>query len=154
MDVLLGIGMQMVMPLLGRPPDDALLRGRLGHECENELKRPAGRIGAVREIAMVSGHDGKDAQPIERNADGQRLPGDARPDRREAAEMDEYEGNSRRIDDVVMQFVGIGVRGHRSAIRLGRWLVSYMERAAGFAKRSPGSSLRKSSYRTRSPQRL
>ena len=75
----------MVMPVFGGPPDDALLRGGLGQEGEDELKRPARRIGAVREIAMIAGADGEDAQPIERDANGQRLPGDAGPDRREAA---------------------------------------------------------------------
>ena len=62
-------------------------------EREDELKRPAGRIGAVREIAMIAGADGEDAQPIERDADRERLPGHAGPDRREAGEMDQDEGN-------------------------------------------------------------
>ena len=85
MHVVPGVGMQMVMAVLGGPPDDALLRGGLGQERKDELKRSARRIGAVREIAMIAGADGEDAQPIERDAKDQRLQGDAGPDRREAA---------------------------------------------------------------------
>ena len=44
-----------------------------------------------------------------------RLPGDAGPDRREAGEMDQHEGNGRRIDDVVMLVAG---RGARARVRL------------------------------------
>src|SRR5678815_2081105 len=93
MHVVPGIGIQMMMAVLGSPPDDALLRRCLGHERKNELKRPACRIRAVREIAMIACADSKDAQPIKRHADDERLPGDACPDRSEAAEMDQNEGN-------------------------------------------------------------
>src|SRR4029079_4665388 len=93
MHVVPGIGIQMVMPVLRSPPDDALLRSGLGHEREDELEGPARRIGPVREIAMIACADGEDAQPIERDANSERLPGDAGPDCSEAAEMDEDEGN-------------------------------------------------------------
>ena len=87
MHVLQAIGVQVVMTMLGGPPQNAFLRARLGQKREDELKRPAGRIGAMREIPVVPGADRKDAQPIKRCAKCNGLPGDAGPDSREAGEM-------------------------------------------------------------------
>ena len=47
MHVVLGIREQVVVPVLGSPPQHALLGGTLSKTCENELERPARRIGAV-----------------------------------------------------------------------------------------------------------
>ena len=63
----------------------------------------------MREIAMIAGADGKHAQPIERDADRDRLPGDAGPDRRDAGEMHQHERDRGRIDDVAMGVVGVRV---------------------------------------------
>ena len=68
MHILGRIGMQMMLAMLGRPPQDALLGARLGKEGEDELEHPRGRIGAMGEIAVVSSTDRKDTQPIERGA--------------------------------------------------------------------------------------
>jgi hypothetical protein len=47
MHVMLGVGMPVVMPVYGGPPEDALLRGGLGQEGEKELESPARGIGAM-----------------------------------------------------------------------------------------------------------
>ena len=103
MHVLVGIRMQVMVPMLGRPPQHALLRGALRQDREHELEGAAGRIGAVREIAVIARADREDAQPVEHHADDHRLPGDAGPDRREAGEMDQHERHCRRVHDVVVR---------------------------------------------------
>src|SRR5262249_299697 len=100
MNVLRGIRMQVVVPVLGRPPQHALLRARLGQQCKQKLECPAGRIGSVREIPVIASPDGKDAKPVKPKAKRNRLPCDSRPDGRQASQMNQYEWNGRRIDDI------------------------------------------------------
>src|ERR1700692_3944118 len=102
MHVLFGIGMQMLVRVFCRPPQDALLGGTLSEHCKNELKRPAGRVGSVREVPMVTRADCEHAQPIEAPANWDALPSDPGPDHRDAAQMYQYEWKSGRVDDVIM----------------------------------------------------
>ena len=95
--------------MLGGPPQHALLRRRLRKHREHELEYAAGRIGAMREVAMVAGADTEHAQPIERYANRDRLPRDAGPERRDAGEVHQHEWDRRRIDDVAMDVVVIGM---------------------------------------------
>jgi hypothetical protein len=69
MHIQLSIGMQVVVPVLGGPPQNALLRAAQGEKREDELKHSAGRVGPMRKVAMVARTDSKDAQPIKRHAD-------------------------------------------------------------------------------------
>ena len=62
----------------------------------------------MREIPVISRADREHAQPVQRHADRDRLPGDAGPDRGEAAEVHSDEGQGGRIHDVVMR-VGVSV---------------------------------------------
>ena len=101
MDILQRIGLQVMLAMLGGPPQNAFLRARLGKEGECELKCPAGRVGAVRKVPVVTSADREDAQPIHRRAQCQRLPCDARPDRRDAGDMHQREGKGRGVDDIV-----------------------------------------------------
>jgi hypothetical protein len=80
--------MQMVMPMHSGPPQNTLLRGCLSRDGKQELERAAGRIGSVGEITVISSSDGKDAQPIESNANRQGFPGDTTPNRPDACHMD------------------------------------------------------------------
>src|SRR5262245_59289461 len=100
MNVLRGIRMQVVVSVLGRPPQHALLRARLGQQCKQKLECPAGRIGSVREVPVIASPDGKDAKPVKPKAKGNRLPGDPRPNGRQASQMNQYEWYGRRIDDI------------------------------------------------------
>ena len=100
MDVEFGVGMEVVVAMVGRPPQDALLRRRLREHCENELEGPAGLIGAVGEVAMVTRPDGEDPQPVKADAERDRPRGDAGPDRGEAREMHDDEGYRRGIDNI------------------------------------------------------
>jgi len=57
-----------MLAMFDSPPQNAFLRARLGKEGECELKCPAGRVGAVRKVPVVTGADREDAQPIENDA--------------------------------------------------------------------------------------
>ena len=46
--IVLGVRVKVVMTVLGRPPEHALLCRRLGAERQDELEHPAGAEGAVR----------------------------------------------------------------------------------------------------------
>ena len=126
MHVLLGIGMQMVMPVLGRPPQNTLLGATLSEEGEEELKDPAGRVGSMREVPVVPRPYRKDAQPIQRRTNCDSLPRDTRPDRRDAAQMYQYEWKNGRIDDVIMLAINVDIRGHVCFVHrlraLSRWV--------------------------------
>ena len=68
------IGMAVMVAMMRRPPQHALLRGAHGHECDYELKDAAGFKRAVRKIAMVSGGNEKHAHAEERQAGDQVIP--------------------------------------------------------------------------------
>src|SRR4029453_20506 len=106
MNVLRGILMQMVVPVLGRPPQHALLRARLGQQCKQKLECPAGRIGSGREVPVIASPDGKDAKPEKPKEKRDSLPGDSRPNGRQASQMNQYEWYGRRIDDIFVFGVG------------------------------------------------
>ena len=83
--ILIRVGIPVVMPMLARPPYQALLRTRLRPEAENELNHSASRIRSVGEVPMISCNDTEHAQPIEGHTDCERLPADPRPNRHEAS---------------------------------------------------------------------
>ena len=112
MHVAFGVGMQMMVAMLRRPPQDALLRRALRQHREHELNRAAGRIRAMREVAVIAGADREDSHPVENDADCHGLPGDPRPYRRDADQMHQDERNRRRIDDVVVVGGVFAVRNH------------------------------------------
>ena len=99
-NVELRIGMEMVVAMVGRPPQHALLRGRLCERRENELEDPAGLISAVGKVAMVASADGEDPQPIKADAERNRPRSDAGPDRGEAHQMHNDEWNGRGVDNI------------------------------------------------------
>jgi len=56
-DVVFLIGEAMMVPMVGCPPEDALLRRGHGHEGDNELEDAAGLEGTMGEIAVIArGH--------------------------------------------------------------------------------------------------
>src|SRR5262249_42205663 len=119
MDVVGSVGMPMVVPVLGGPPQYAALRRALRERSEHELGDAAGRVGAVREVSMISGPDGEDSQPIKPDADRNRLPGDPGPDGANAGEVHEHERYCGRIDDVVLLTIGFA---YGIVLVIGHWL--------------------------------
>ena len=108
MDVACGVGMEVMMPVLGGPPQNTTLGAALGKKREDELESASGRIGAMREITMVSGADGKNAQPIKCHSYGSGLPGDTGPDRRKTRKMGQNEWNGRWIYYVIIIGIAVG----------------------------------------------
>src|SRR5882757_4988242 len=102
--------MQMMMPVFGGPPQNALLRTALSEKCQDELKQSAGGVGPVRKVPVIPRPDREHAEPIKRDANRNRLPGDAGPERGRAAQVDQHERNSGRIDDVIMSVIDVAVR--------------------------------------------
>jgi hypothetical protein len=92
--VLLGIRMQMMMPVLRRPPKDAFLRRRLRQHSEHELEHSACCIRAMREVTMITGADCKHAQPIEQRANCDALPRDPGPYCCKACNVDRTNGTA------------------------------------------------------------
>src|SRR3954462_3256645 len=106
MHVVFGIGMQMMMSMLGRPPQNAFLRGALRKPGQDELKYPAGRKSPMGEIAVVARSDCKHGADIRGGAARDALPGHAGPDGCTAAEMHQQERQCGGIHDVVVLVVG------------------------------------------------
>jgi hypothetical protein len=57
MHISVSVGMQMMVSVFGRPPQNALLGAALSERRKDELKQPAGRVGSMREVPMVSRAD-------------------------------------------------------------------------------------------------
>ena len=110
-DVRIRIGKQVVMAVLGRPPQHALLRGGLRDPGQHELEDAARLVAAMRKVAMIATRHAEHAEPVEADAQQGGLPGHAAPDRAETGEMGTDERNHMRIHDVVV-LVGrrLGVR--------------------------------------------
>ena len=116
-NVVLRVGMDVVVAVLGRPPQHALLGGALREAGEDELECPTRGEGAVRKIAMVGRADGEDPHGIEREADPQRGGAHARPDGGETGEVDQHERNGGGVEDVVVIVVGVRFVGHGHPLR-------------------------------------
>jgi hypothetical protein len=63
------------------------LGGSATNPGQHELKETAGPVRPVRKIAVVTCGDAEHAHNIEGNAENNRLPGDARPERTQASQM-------------------------------------------------------------------
>ena len=72
-DVTLGVAVAVVVPVVGRPPQRALLRGRGGAERHHELPEPVEPVAPMGEVAVVAGGDEEHPPEVE---------GDAQHDRR------------------------------------------------------------------------
>ena len=90
----MSIGMQMMMPVLGRPPQNALLGAALSERRKDELKQSAGGVGPMREVPMIARTDREHAQPIDRYTENGRLPCNAGPECRGASQMDQCKWKS------------------------------------------------------------
>ncbi len=94
--------MSVVVPMNGRPPQDASLSAHLPHEGEHELKRSTRLVRAVREVPMEPGCERPHADQVERHAHDDRRRREARPEDPEGRDVDQGEGNRLRIYDVVV----------------------------------------------------
>src|SRR4029079_82315 len=71
------VGVLVVPAVVGRPPEDALLRGGVGQDRHHQLERPRGLERPVREIAVVRDADPDHARDVEAERERQPAPGEA-----------------------------------------------------------------------------
>src|SRR5204863_7944905 len=75
------IGVLVMMAMVRRPPQRALLSRRASDAGEHELKDTTRAVRPVREIAMVSTRDAEHANGVHRRAEADRFPRDTGPER-------------------------------------------------------------------------
>ena len=83
----------MVMAMVSGPPENAFLRGRHGHEGDDELKGAASFIGTVRKIAVIPGGDEKHANDEKRDAGDEIRPVKREEENAERKKMNDGERN-------------------------------------------------------------
>jgi hypothetical protein len=66
-------------PVVGGPPEHALLKAQRSTECEDELEWPAGLVRTVREVAMEPGREKKHSCVVEPDCEHQAGPRPAEP---------------------------------------------------------------------------
>lgn len=64
MDVFFGVGMEMVMAVMARPPDRPFLQGGTAEQGQDELKRSARFVGAMGKVAMITSGQSPDADGV------------------------------------------------------------------------------------------
>src|SRR5215469_7160720 len=92
MQVIFLVGETVMMPVMGGPPEHALLRRSHGHECDDELENAAGFIRSVREIAVIPGGDPEHAYGDERDASDQIRPLEWHEENTKGQQVDDREG--------------------------------------------------------------
>lgn len=90
-DVLFGVGVTMVVPMMSRPPERTHLGGRGPDPCQNELKDARSLEGPVGEISVITGSDAEHSDPHQEDADKECSPGETGPENQQAAKMDRDE---------------------------------------------------------------
>ena len=98
MDVLIGIGMLVMMPMLRRPPECPLLRRGAAQEGEAKLEEAARFIASMGEITMKSPGDPKFANEEYESAERHSLQIYARPKHGEARQVNHDKKNASKSD--------------------------------------------------------
>ena len=65
MEILDGVGDEVMAPVMSRPPERALLIRRCSRKRDQELEKPAGPVGAVSQQTMKPGGDRKHADDVQ-----------------------------------------------------------------------------------------
>ena len=91
MEIVLGVGMAVVMPVMRRPPERALLRRAAPEKGEAELEEAAGLVAAMGKVAVERAGDAELAGEEHEGAQGGSLPADAGPEHGQAGQMDQDE---------------------------------------------------------------
>ena len=106
-DIDLFIGMPVVVPMGGSPPEWSSLHGAISQCGEEELDRARGLEGFVGEIAMVESGDSKHSNHVEENRGHYDDPTDADPEDGEAAKVEEHKRKGPFPIDLVGKFLWI-----------------------------------------------
>lgn len=87
MDILFGVRVPVVMPVVRSPPDWTLLCSGGSKETQHELKRSACLVRAVREVAVVTTCYGEHAYDVQEEAHRESYPAEAHPQGRKASNV-------------------------------------------------------------------
>lgn len=98
MDILIGVGMLVMMPMLCRPPERPLLRGGPPKKGEAKLEQTTGFITSMREVTMESPGDPEFADKEHEGRERHRLQINSGPKHGEARQMNHDEKNPRKSD--------------------------------------------------------
>lgn len=93
MNVFFLIGMAMVMPMIGGPPEDAFLAGCLRRKGQKELPQAIYFERAMAEVTVVAGSDGEHAHGVEHSHQRDPLPAESNKENREATCVDQKKRN-------------------------------------------------------------
>jgi len=93
MEIVFLIGEAMMMAMVSGPPKNAFLRGRHGHEGDDELEGAAGFVRAVRKIAVIAGGDEKHANDEKRGTSDEIRPVKREEENAEREKMNDGERN-------------------------------------------------------------
>lgn len=91
MNVLLGIGVLMMVPMMTGPPERTFLCTGQTQKPENKLEGAAGLVGSMRKIAVIDAGDGKHPNKIESDTNPERSPAKSGPEDEETADMNQPE---------------------------------------------------------------
>ena len=91
MEILLSVGVEVMAPVMSRPPKWPLLIGSRSRESEQELKNSASGVSAVCEEAMKPSRYREHAHDVERQTCDNSHCAYARPNHKQASDMHEEE---------------------------------------------------------------
>jgi len=92
MDILFVVGVAVVVPVMGGPPERAPLGRCIPQEGEKELPEPAGLVGPVGEVAVVKGRDAEHADYVEAGGHCEGCPTPADPEDPQTGDMQDNKG--------------------------------------------------------------
>lgn len=98
----------MVMPMVGRPPQHAFLRGCHGEERQEKLEDPAGFERAMGKIAVISRRDRNHSQIVAGDSEQNPFPSNPGLKGHEAHQMDAEKWNDVAILDKILPGPGYG----------------------------------------------
>jgi hypothetical protein len=91
MEILLSVGVKVMAPVMGRPPEWPLLISCSSNESEQKLENSAGSVSAVREKAMKPSRYREHAHNVQGQTRDDSHCTDARPNDEQASDMHEEE---------------------------------------------------------------
>jgi hypothetical protein len=94
-DVLVFIGVLVMVPMMGGPPQRPFLRARVADESEQELKPSRSLVASMGKIPVVEAGDRKHPRPVKCEADEKRHRAEAHPEDQKRHEVNGDEGDGR-----------------------------------------------------------
>src|SRR5215472_15113860 len=101
MQVLLPVGVSMMISMMGRPPERALLHCGAADPCQDELEPPIRPVRPVGEVTMVPSRNSEHADHIEAKTDQECPPAHGRPECGQRGDVNAKEGEALRPIDPI-----------------------------------------------------